>query len=104
MAKTAVKDKPALTETQVKELVDKIGLLKAQIAPMEEMLKTDIDKLKAMGVNLYLGNLYEVNVFDKEDNRLDMEAVRGKLTTQFITAHTISKTVRTAKVTSRKVA
>jgi hypothetical protein len=103
MSKTAkVAAAPApLTADQITELADKIGLIKAQLAPLEAQLKADIDKLKAMGADRYLGNLYEVNIFPVEQNRLDMEAVRAKLSTQFITAHTKTSISLTAKVQAR---
>ena len=91
----------ALTADQVKELVDKIGELKARLAPELAKLDADIGVLKAMGAERYIGERFEVNVFDAERNTLDMEAVREKLSPQFITAHTTTKTVRTAKVTAR---
>jgi 3'-phosphoadenosine 5'-phosphosulfate sulfotransferase len=91
-----------LTAAQIVELVDKIGLLKAQLAPMEELLKSDISKLKVMGPERYQGTLYEVLVFDSERATLDMEAVRAKLSPQFIAAHTTVTQVRTAKVQARK--
>lgn len=102
---TALKTKPApvsLTAEQISELVDKIGLLKAQLAPMEDMLKADLNKLKGHGPERYLGKLYEVNVFEVTTDRLDMEAVRAKLSPQFIAAHTKTSTTLTAKVGVRK--
>jgi hypothetical protein len=104
---TAVKTKPApvtLTAEQIVELVDKIGLLKAQLAPLEEVLKADLNKLKGLGPERYQGQLYEVNVFTQEQNRLDMEAVRAKLSPQFIAAHTTTTEVTVAKVSARKMA
>lgn len=95
-AKTA----PAPVEN-IPALVDEIGNLKATLAPQLAALEAKINQLKALGVDRYLGDRFEVNVFDKEDNRLDMEAVRAKLSHQFITANTTTKTVRTAKVTAR---
>lgn len=104
MAKAAVKTVPVLTPEQVSTLVDKIGDLKAQIAKLESVFNADVARLKAMGVDRYFGEWFEVNVFDQEQNRLDMEAVRAKLTPQFIAAHTTTKNVRVAKVTARLIA
>lgn len=92
---------PALTAEQIAALVDKIGNLKAQLAPQLEQLENDLKVLKAMGPERYTGERFEVNVFEQEQNRLDMEAVREKLSPQFIAAHTNTKTVVVAKVTAR---
>lgn len=105
MSKTATKVAPVILSTDaLTELVDKIGLMKAQLAPLEAQLKADIDKLKANGADLYIGNLYEVNVFPVTTDRLDMEAVRSHLSRQFIAAHTNTSTSLTAKVQARKTA
>lgn len=92
---------PALSAEEITALVDKIGNLKATLAPQLEQLDADLKILKAMGVERYIGDKFEVNVFDKTDSRLDMEAVREKLSPQFIAAHTTTKIVRTAKVAAR---
>jgi hypothetical protein len=82
--------------------VDEIGLLKAQIAPLEAKLKAAQAKLKAAGDGRYEGTLWAATVFSGQRETLDMDAVRAKLTHQFITAHTrITETV-TVKVTARK--
>ena len=103
MAKTATKTVPNLDPDMIVELVDKIGLLKATLAPQLQQLEDDLKRLKAQGVNVYEGKLFEVNVFDSERNTLDMDAVREKLSPQFISAHTKTAVVRTAKVQSRKL-
>lgn len=100
--KLKVIEQPSLTTEQLSELADKAGLLRSQLAPLEEMLKQTLDKLKAHGVDVYAGKLFEVNVFDQERSTLDMEAVREKLSPQFIAAHTTTKTIRNAKVAARK--
>lgn len=103
MAKAALKTVPVLDQDAIVELVDKIGMLKALLAPQLKLLEDDLAKLKAMGPKVYEGKLYEVNVFDQERNTLDMDAVREKLSPQFITAHTTTKDVRIAKVQARKL-
>lgn len=99
--KTKKAPAPALSAEQIKELVDKIGELKATLAPQLAALEADLNKLKAQGVDRYTGERFEVNVFEQEQNRLDMEAVREKLSPQFIAAHTNTKVVVVAKVTAR---
>lgn len=82
--------------------VDEIGALKAQIAPLEAKLKAAQAKLKASGDGRYEGLLYDATVFTSERSTLDMDAVREKLSVQFITAHTKVSEVVTVKVTAKK--
>jgi len=83
-------------------LVDDIGLLKAQIAPLEAKLKAAQAKLKAHGDGRYEGTLWAATVSTSERSTLDMEAVREKLTHQFIAAHTRVSEVTVVKVTAKK--
>ena len=84
-------------------LVDEIGRLKAQIAPIEKELKRKQDLLKAYGDGKYEGSLYDASVFTSERNLLDMDAVRGKLSPQFIKAHTTVSESVTVKVTAKQL-
>lgn len=84
-----------MTKREVQDLVDKIGIIKANIAPQLEALDVLTDKLKAQGAGAYEGALFRavVSVYDK--NKLDMKAVRAKLSPQFIRANTtVSKVVK----------
>lgn len=87
-----------------RELVDRIGLLKAQIAPFEKQLKAAQDLLKAYGDGKYEGANYDACVFTSERNTLDMDAVRAKLSPQFIAAHTKTSESVTVKVTAKQLA
>jgi hypothetical protein len=82
--------------------VDEIGLLKAQIAPLEAALKAAQAKLKAAGDGRYEGTLWAATVSTSERATLDMDAVREKLTVQFITAHTKVSEVTVVRVTAKK--
>src|SRR5215471_3028058 len=101
--KTLVTSVP-LSPEQVAQMVDKIGDLKARIAALETQYNADVGVLKSMGVDRYIGEIFEINVFDQTQNRLDMDAVRAKLSQKWIENHTISKDVRIAKVTARLIA
>jgi hypothetical protein len=86
------------------ETVDKIGALKAALAPQLKELKRLEGVLKDVyGVGRYQGDLFEANVFAGERNSLDMDAVRAKLTPQFIRAHTTTTETITVKVTARQL-
>ena len=82
--------------------VDEIGLLKAQIAPLEQKLKAAQAKLKEHGDGRYEGTLWAATVSTSERETLDMDAVRAKLTVQFITAHTRVSEVTVVRVTAKK--
>ena len=82
--------------------VDEIGVLKAAIAPLEAQLKAAQAKLKAVGDGRYEGLLYDATVFTSERSSLDLDAVREKLSVQFLTAHTRTSEVVTIKVTAKK--
>jgi hypothetical protein len=55
----------------------------------------------ALGAGRHEGQLYCVTVTIAERNTLDMEAVRAKLSRQFIAANTRTTEVTTVKVTAR---
>lgn len=82
--------------------VDEIGLLKAQIAPLEAALKAAQAKLKAAGNGRYEGTLWAATVSTSERATLDLDAVREKLSVQFLTAHTRTTEVVTVRVTAKK--
>lgn len=81
--------------------IDALGALKAQIAELqvqERALKAALDDL-APGA--YEGNTFRVSISDSVRATLDMDAVRAKLSPQFIAAHTRETEVRTIKVSAR---
>lgn len=87
----------------VQGLVDQIGDMKALLAPQLKRL-ADLEKaLKANGVGRYKGQRYEGNVFEQHRDKLDMDAVRAKLSPQFLTAHTTVVDVTVLKVTARQM-
>lgn len=85
-------------------IVDRIGALKASIAPLEKQLKKLQDELKARGAGRYEGELYDASVILSTRESLDMAAVRAKLSHQFITANTRETEVVTLKVTAKQLA
>lgn len=81
--------------------IDALGKLKAQIAELEAQEKILRGEVIALGAGRHEGQLYCVTVILSERNTLDMEAVRKKLSPQFIAAHTRTTEVTTVKVVSR---
>ena len=61
------------------DLVDRIGLIKANLAPQLEALKALEAELKAKGAGSYEGSLFDANVSESVRETLDMKAVREKL-------------------------
>lgn len=81
--------------------IDRLGVVKAQLAA----LKREEDDLKAVlienGPGAYEGDLYRVTVSVADRETLDMDAVREKLSPQFIRAHTNVTTVTTVRCNAR---
>lgn len=84
-------------------LVDEIGDLKARIAPLSEKLKELEAELKSKGEGRYRGDRYDATVSCYDQSRLDMEAVKAKLSEQFKRAHTIVSAITKLNVTARKL-
>ena len=93
-----------MTKREVQDLVDQIGIIKAQLAPQLEALKALETKLKAQGAGAYEGALFRATVSTYEQDRLDMEAVRAKLSAQFIRAHTTQTPVVKLSVKAKVLA
>jgi len=83
--------------------IDRLGAIKAQIADLakqEKVLKDQI--LEELGHGKHEGNDYTLTVFTQERQRLDLDAVRRKLSRQFIQAHTYWSDVVVFKLTARQ--
>lgn len=88
--------------SNVTKTIDDFGLICAQIAELEaakKKLRTVL--IAAIGEGAAEGDLYRVTISNSERETLDMEAVRAKLSPQFITAHTKVTDVTTVKATAR---
>ena len=90
-----------IIETQL-TIVDKLGLLKAEIASLQAEEKKLKEQLVALGTGAHAGNLYDATVTISERDCLDMEAVRNKLSPQFLRAHTSTTKVTTVRVAAKK--
>jgi len=81
--------------------IDRLGVVKAQLAA----LKAEEAELKAIlienGAGAYEGELYRATVSETERETLDMDAVREKLSPQFIRAHTNVTPVTMVRVVAR---
>ena len=83
------------------QIVDQLGVLKAQIAD----LVLDYEYIKSLLVDLgdgaYEGTSYRATVSTFDRHTLDMEAVRKHLSRQFLVAHTETKEVTKVNVVAR---
>jgi hypothetical protein len=87
--------------TNLEKTIDDLGVLKAQMAELakkEKALKAALDDL-APGA--YEGALYRLSISESVRETLDMDAVREKLSHQFIAAHTRATEVRTLRFSAR---
>ena len=84
--------------------IDRLGFLNAQIAAIEIEAKALKATLIEVGPGKYQGDKYTVTVSEpSERGQLDMDAVRAKLSPQFIAAHTTFIQVKPAvRVAVRK--
>jgi N-methylhydantoinase B/oxoprolinase/acetone carboxylase alpha subunit len=81
--------------------IDRLGDVKAQIAA----LKKEEETLKAVlienGVGAYEGDTWRATVSVAERSNLDLDAVREKLSAQFLRAHTTVTEVTSVRLTAR---
>lgn len=92
-----------MNKTEIAANVDRLGFLAAQMAPYKDEYKALCDKMKAeCGDGEYEGNVFRAAIFTTDRETLDMEAVRAKLSPQFIRANTNVTPVTTCKVSARK--
>ena len=81
--------------------IDRLGELKAlQLGDLREANKLK-EVVVELGAGAYEGERYRATVSVFERANLDMDAVREKLSPQFIKAHTSVKKVTVVKVTAR---
>lgn len=83
-------------------LVDQLGFIKAEIAHLQDQEKALKEQIIAQGNGTQHGKMFDVNVYESARETLDMEAVRAKLSPQFMRAHTNVTTFTTVRVTARK--
>jgi hypothetical protein len=92
------------TIEQLQIPIDELGWIKAQIADLvkrEEALKV---RIVTLGPGAHEGRLFRATVTESVRETLDMEAVRAKLSPQFIRAHTRETPVTTVRVVARTAA
>ena len=82
--------------------IDRLGALNETL----KSLKTEADaikvELKKAGIEHADGDDFHLDVITQERSYLDQKAVKAKLSSQFLTAHTRVSTVRSYKVVRRE--
>ena len=82
-------------------IVDELGRVKAMMANLAEREEALKAQLIEAGPGAYEGALFRVTVSKSERANLDLEAVRSKLSPQFLRAHTSYSPVTTVRVVAR---
>jgi hypothetical protein len=85
---------PEVNSLALQAIVDEYGTLCAQMAALKNRQAELREALIAAGAVAVEGSLFRITVSTCIAESLDMEAIRAKLSPQFIVAHTI-KTERT---------
>ena len=70
------------------KMVDQLGLVNAQIAALEKQAKAIKAELVAAGLDKIEGAEFCATIVTSQRAQLDIDAVREKLSQQFLTAHT----------------
>ena len=83
------------------KLIDELGIVQAQMSDLDRRAAVIKKILIATGEGSYDGSLFRATVSSSERKSLDMDAVREKLSAQFLTAHTEIKEVFSVRVVSR---
>jgi hypothetical protein len=85
----------------LRPLVDALGNLKAEMAALAERERNIKAQLIQAGVDELEGDLFRCTISKSERESLNMEAVREKLSPQFIRCHTKTVPVTTVRVVAR---
>lgn len=85
--------------------VDQLGNLQAEIAALQTQEKSLKDELKAEGVGVIEGDLYDATVYDSERKTVAWKKIAEKLgaTVQMIAGNTKATITTSVKITARKV-
>ena len=87
--------------TNLQQIIDAYGLLKAELAELNLREKALKEALADLTAGSYEGERFRLSISESERETLDMAAVREHLSRQFIRAHTNVTPVRTLRVVAR---
>lgn len=101
-ARKMIDDATTLVHTHhLPTLVDQLGACAAQAAELDKQATRIKEKLIASGRDVVEGKLFRATVTHGERSCLNMDAVRAKLSPQFIAANTTTKPYVTVRVVAR---
>jgi hypothetical protein len=87
--------------SNLKSAIDQLGIIKAQIAELEQR-ETELKAVLILnGVGAYEGDAFRATVSITEREILDQDACKEKLSPQFIRAHTRHVGITTVRVVAR---
>lgn len=94
-----------MNQSQISQIVDQLGELRAQIAALQDAYDTGAALLKEQGAGAYIGNNFDATVSVSERTTVAWKSVAEKLnpSRQLIAAHSTDSTVVAVKVTARVV-
>ena len=90
-----------LTEYTPEQLVDLLGIAKAERAIKEKREKEIRDALVSRGLHEVEGNLFRATIVDTERMVFDTKKIRATMPTQWLAKHTLISRSSTVKVTSK---
>ena len=90
-----------MAKSNIAPLVDELGQLQAEIADLAERASAIKETLIEAGQGAYEGNTFRATVSKSTRETLDMEAVREKLSPQFIRSHTNCRPFVSVRVVAR---
>jgi hypothetical protein len=85
------------TTNNLAPMIDTLGDVRARIAELEKKETELKNAMKELEPGAYEGERYRLTVTLADREKLDMEAVREKLSAQFLRAHTTVFPVRTLR-------
>lgn len=82
--------------------IDRLGMIKAQIAALEEEEDRYRDQVQRLGPGTHSGRLYDATVSSSTKVTVDMDAVRVKLGEAWVARHSRRTPTVVVRVTARK--
>jgi hypothetical protein len=90
-----------MTNSNISATIDAYAIICAKITELEKQKAAVKKTLDFLDVGAHEGDKFTLTVSESERNTLDMEAVREKLSRQFIQANTTTTQVRSFRTKAR---
>ena len=99
---TDTNEAEALALFRASYAVDELGLIKAQIAELEQKEKALTDALKATGLDAFAGTFFDCTVSRTDRETVDAKALRADLGEDLIKPYIKSSPVVTLRLVAKK--